>query len=199
MKYKNKKRLTLGISLFLLVFLYIFKNYSSIILIADAIVALWIFYFIDSAFKMNFKDRHYGYFFILIILGILFAPLYFISTAFDKTLHLLMPLLVSIMVYYILDTKTKLGFKWKLGLTFLSVIALLSLWEIGEYIADYFWDFKMQGVYLRDITGLEKYKLVIDKNDDTMIDLILGTAGTIIFVIGKTITNLFNKKSKKKK
>ena len=52
---------------------------------------------------------------------------------------------------------------------------------------------------LRDITGLEKYKLVIDKNDDTMIDLILGTAGTIIFVIGKTITNLFNKKSKKKK
>ena len=148
---------------------------------------------------MNFKNRHYGYVFGIIILGILLSPLYFLNSSFDKVLHLLMPILISIIAYYVLDTKTKLNFKYKLLITFMFMVTLLALWELAEYIVDYFWDFKMQGVYLRDITGLEKYNLVLDKNDDTMIDLMLGVAGTGIFMIGKNICRIFNKNSKKKK
>tara|TARA_Y100000310_G_scaffold61798_1_gene57031 strand:+ start:28 stop:627 length:600 start_codon:yes stop_codon:yes gene_type:complete len=199
MEYKNKRWWILGISIFLLIFFYIFKNYSSIYLIADAIIALWAFYFVDHAFNMNFKNRHYGYVFGIIILGILLSPLYFLNSSFDKVLHLLMPILISIIAYYVLDTKTKLNFKYKLLITFMFMVTLLALWELAEYIVDYFWDFKMQGVYLRDITGLEKYNLVLDKNDDTMIDLMLGVAGTGIFMIGKNICRIFNKNSKKKK
>src|SRR3989344_1023388 len=42
-------------------------------------------------------------------------------------------------------------------------------------------DLKLQGVFLRDVQGLEKYNLLLDRNDDTMIDLLLGAIGSAVY------------------
>jgi len=199
MEYRNKRRLLLGISLLLLLLLYAFKNYYFMIRVTGFIFGVFIFYTFDHLFNLDFKFRHYVYALIVLTFGILLSPFYYIYPSMDKILHLLMPVLGCIFAYYVLDTRTDLEFRWKLLITFMTVVTWLVILELGEYIIDYFWDYKMQGVYLRDITGLEKYNLVMDKNDDTMIDLMLGFAGTIIFVIAKSITNIFTKKFRKNK
>ena len=197
MEYKNKRRLILSVALLLLLVLYAFKNYEFMIRVLGTILGLWIFYFFDHAFRLDFKIRHYIYATIILTLGILFSPLYYIYPSFDKIMHLTMPILASIFVFFIVN-RMKIDFKWKLLITFMAMITLLTILEVGEYIIDYFWDYKLQGVYLRDITGLEKYNLVLDKNDDTMIDMMLGLLGSIIFIIGKALCRVFNKKYKKK-
>ena len=68
----------------------------------------------------------------------------------------------------------------------------LSIFEIIEFLLDQFFDLKLQGVFLRDISGISKFDIMMDKNDDTMIDLILGTIGSAIFTGYKTI--VFNLK-----
>ena len=104
-----------------------------------------------------------------------------------------MPILGSIMVFFLVD-KLKIEFKWKLLLTFTTLIALLTVLEVGEFAMDKLWDIKAQGVYIRDISGLEKYNLVMDRNDDTMTDIILGMFGSTIFSIVKLGTYYYNKR-----
>jgi len=197
MEYKLKRRLIIGISIILLIILYIFKNYNFMIRIAGFLFGLWAFYFIDHAFYLKFKFRHYVYIFLILILGILLSPLYHISESYDKILHLAMPILASIMIFFIVN-KMKIKFQWKILITFTAVLSILALLEIGEYLFDMFLDFKLQGVYLRDISGLEKYNLILEKNDDTMIDMMLGFAGAIIFSISKSISYFYNKRHSKK-
>ena len=193
MEYKNKRRLIIGVSLILLIVLYMFKNMSVLIRVTSVILGLGIFYFLDHAFKLKFKFRHYIYISLILFLGILFSPIYFISSSYDKVLHLLMPILGSIMIFFVVD-KLKIKFKWKLLITFTSIFAILGLLEIGGYFLDLLWDFKLQGVYIRDISGLEKLNLVQDKIDDTMMDMLLGLAGSLVFTIGKTICYFYKKK-----
>jgi len=57
--------------------------------------------------------------------------------------------------------------------------------EIGEYLIDQFWDLKLQGVYVWNIGGVEKFDLIQSKIDDTMMDLIFGSLGALTFVFGK--------------
>lgn len=185
MQYKTKRRLIIGISLLLLVLLYVFKNYSFMIRAVSVIFGLLIFYFFDHAFQLHFHFRHYVYILIILIFGILLSPFYFFSEIYDKILHLLMPILGSIVVFFVIS-KAETDLKWKLLITLTSMVFFLTMIEIGEYLFDVFLDLKLQGVYLRDLSGLEKYKLVLGENDDTMIDLILGTAGSLFFILGKT-------------
>ena len=103
-----------------------------------------------------------------------------------------MPILGCMVLFFIVD-KMQIHFKYKLVITFASIVCVLTFLEIGEYIFDFFWDFRLQGVYVRDIAGLEKYKIILGRNDDTMIDLMLGVAGSILFGIGKTFHYLYNK------
>lgn len=185
MKFKTKRRLIIAISLILLLVLYIFKNYSLMIRGLSTIFGLFVFYFFDHAFCIRFKLRHYIYILIILTFGILLSPLYYMYEAYDKILHFAMPILGCIMMFFVVN-KLKVSFQWKLLITASCLLSILVLLEIGEYLFDVFWGLKMQGVYLRDITGLEKYKLVLDPNDDTMIDLMMGLAGISIFTIGKT-------------
>ncbi len=67
------------------------------------------------------------------------------------------------------------------------MVAALTVFEMGEYLLDQLFDFKLQGVYARGISGVAKFNIVLDKNDDTMIDMILGTVGALIFVLARTI------------
>ncbi len=57
------------------------------------------------------------------------------------------------------------------------------MFELGEYALDYFFDLKLQGVYLRDLQGLEKFNLIVDRIDDTMIDLFLGILGSSLYAL----------------
>jgi len=192
MQYKTKRKFIVSVSLALLLLLYLFKNYSSSVRVVSVIFGLAIFYFIDHAFAVQFRLRHYIYMFVVLLFGIMLSPLYYLSEIYDKVLHLLMPILGCTIVFFSVD-KLKLEFKWKLLLTLTSLISILVILEIGEYLFDIFLDLKLQGVYIRDISGLQKYNLVLDKIDDTMIDLILGVLGCGIFSVGKLIFYYYKK------
>ena len=107
-----------------------------------------------------------------------------------------MPIIGCVIVFFMVN-KSKIEFKWKLLITLTSMVFILTMLEIGEYLFDVLWDLKTQGVYVRDIAGLEKYKLILGKNDDTMMDLILGTLSSLIFVLGKTGIHHYKKYHKK--
>jgi len=193
MLYKTKRRLIIGISLVLLIILYIFKNTSVLIRVLSVIFGLWIFYFLDHAFNINFLPRHYIYITAVLVFGILLSPFYWVSESYDKILHFAMPILGSIMVFYMIN-KLKIELKWKILLTLTTILSLLVILEIGEYLFDVFFDLKLQGVYLRDISGFEKLNLVMDKNDDTMMDLILGLIGSTLFSFSKYIIHTIQKR-----
>ncbi len=108
-----------------------------------------------------------------------------------------MPILGCVLIFHIVDKK-ELNMQWKLWVVFLFIMTSLTIHEIGEYLMDQLWDLKLQGVYIRDISGAEKLNLVMSKIDDTMIDLIVGAIGALAFIAGKT-TSYFWKTKKRKK
>ena len=79
--------------------------------------------------------------------------------------------------------KLKLALKWKITFTVFSVAGILGIFEIGEYILDLFFNLKLQGVYLRDLKGLEKFHLILNPLDDTMADMSLGLLGSSIYAV----------------
>lgn len=192
MIYKKKRRLVIGISLFILFVFYLFKNLSESVRVFGFIFGIFLFYSVDHMFNLEFKYRHYIYVVVILAFGILLSPLYFLFEGYDKVLHFLLPIIASFLVYHIVD-KQKLNFQWKLLITFMFMISFLAIHEIGEYLLDQLYDFKLQGVYVRDISGIEKLNLVQSKNDDTMIDMILGMLGAGLFVLGKTTVYLLKK------
>jgi len=145
MKYKNKRRLIIGISLFLLLVFYLFKNLSESVRVFGFILGVSIFYFIDKMFKIDFQFKHYIYTFIILSFGILFSPFYFLIESYDKVLHFCLPIFGSFLVFYIID-KQKLSLQWKLLIAFMFIISFLTIHEIGEYLIDLLWDLKLQGV-----------------------------------------------------
>lgn len=197
MKYVIKRRLILGISLFCLFIIYLLRNSSFSLRMIGLIIGFWIFYFIDHAFDLDFLPIHYIYISLILIASFPFAQLYYISESYDKILHFVFPIIGSVMLFYVVN-KQKISFKWKLLTTLALMVSILAIHEIGEYLLDLIWDLKLQGVYLRDFSGIQKYNLIMPKNDDTMIDLILGLIGSLTFVAGNSISNFYsNKKSKK--
>ncbi len=195
MNYKNKRRLLVGFFSFLLLILYIFRSYSVILRIIGLSLGFVVFYFIDHSFNLEFSLKHYVYFLIIAVFGVLLSPLYFISENYDKVLHLILPIFAASIIFFMVN-KLDIKFQWKLLLTFLVIVSFLAFHEIGEYLLDKLLDLKLQGVYLRsEIVGLEatKLNLVQEKIDDTMIDMIFGVLSAIIFSIGKSIEYYFKK------
>jgi hypothetical protein len=95
--------------------------------------------------------------------------------------------------------KLNTKFSIKLFITAMIVISFLALFEIGEFILDKLFDWKLQGVYLRDYSGMEKLNIIMDRNEDTMIDLILGIISSLFFVLIKIITFYYKKFKRNKK
>jgi hypothetical protein len=193
MNYKNKKVFIIGIFISFLLIFYLLKNTSWIIRFMGMISGLIIFYLFDNFFKINFRLIHYFYVFLILFFGIILAPLYFISENYDKFLHFLSPILGSCLIFYVVN-KQRLSISWKLLVTFMFIVSFLTIHEIGEYFMDFLWDMKLQGVYIRDVSGLEKLNLVMQKNSDTMVDLIMGVFGSLSFTIGKSISYFYKKK-----
>jgi|TARA_Y100000034_G_scaffold79823_1_gene95815 hypothetical protein len=192
MEYKTKRRFILGLSLLLFILFYFFKNTSTLLRIFATLAGLVSFYIFDHYFNIDFELKHYLYILLIAFFGILLSPLYFMSENYDKILHLIIPILTGGIVFFLVN-KQNLTLKWKLVTTLLFTIAILTIFEIIEFSLDKLWDLKLQGVYIRDITGLEKFNIIMDKNDDTMIDLIIGILGSLIFTFYKVIKIMLNK------
>lgn len=190
---KKKKRIIIFSAVFVLLILYFLKNSSMFVRVAGFFTGILIFYFIDTFFKIDFKPRHYFYISIILSFGILLSPLYFVSDNYDKILHFVSPIFGSTLIFYMIDDE-RFSFQWKILVTFMFLLSFLAIHEMGEYIIDLIWDMKLQGVYVRDVSGLEKFHLVLPKNDDTMIDLLLGTAGALVFAAGKIVGYLWKKR-----
>lgn len=197
MKYSNKRRLILGISLFLLLIFYLFRSLSTTITVVGFISGLAIFYLADHMFELDFKLRHYYCMIIILTLGILLNPLYALYPTYDKIVHFINPFFGCFLIFHIVDRKN-LNMQWKLFIVFLFIVSSLTIHEIGEYLIDQLWDFKLQGVYLRDVSGLEKLNVIQSKIDDTMIDVIMGVLGTLLFIIIKVIGYFYQTKRVKK-
>ncbi|MEK6850386.1 MAG: hypothetical protein AABX85_02325 [Nanoarchaeota archaeon] len=87
----------------------------------------------------------------------------------------------SIIFYMI--SKLHLELKWKIVFAFFIVVAILGIFEIGEFAMDSFFNYKLQGVFLRDIQGIEKFHIIMDPLKDTMIDMIFGILGAGVYCI----------------
>jgi predicted neutral ceramidase superfamily lipid hydrolase len=195
---KRKERMIqLTVGIIVLIILYALKNTNYFVRVSTFVFSVFLFYFADRFFNLRFKKSHYIAFLLVSTAGILLSPLYFISPNYDKILHIASPILIGFLVYYLAD-RAKISFPIKLLITFSVVVSSLALFEIIEYIIDQFFDFKLQGVFLRDISGVAKLNIIMDRNDDTMIDLILGTIGSAIFIGYKSIEYKIQSLKKKK-
>ena len=185
MDYKQKARLIFGIILIFLAFFYFLSRYNVLFLVAGSIFSVIIFYLADYFMGWEFNIWHYLAFFIMVIQGVLLMPLYFMGTSIDKYQHFIFPILTCFLIYHIIR-KMDLSRNDKLWITLTILISTITLFEIYEYLADYFWNVKFQGVYAGSWVE-QRFELIMPRIDDTMVDLMIGIAGGITFVIGKIL------------
>ena len=184
--YLHKRRTILAFSIIILLSLYFFNNSSFILRAFSSISLLTFFYFLDHMFDVKFKIRHYTFMILIIIFSLLLSPLYFSYPNYDKVQHFIQPILLASMIFHLIN-KLKLELKWKITFTLFTTLGILGLFELGEYALDHLFDLKLQGVYLRDFEGIEKFNLIVDRIDDTMIDLFLGMIGTLLYSLALII------------
>lgn len=153
---------------------------------ASSIGALLAIFTIDNLFKLKLKATHYWMITGMIITGFLLSNFYYLYPSYDKILHILQPICIFVIVFYLVS-KLDLPYKWELTFSFFIVVALLGLFETGEFALDYLFDLKLQGVFLRGVQGLEKYNIILDPNTDTMIDLSLGILSSGLYAAANAI------------
>lgn len=190
--YHIKRRYVLIFSLFVILMIYFFKDASWILRTAAAVGFLLLFYAIDHAFNLKFTHRHYFFALIIATTSFLLSSLYYVHPQYDKIQHFVDPILAASIIYYMIS-ELEINRKTKILITFFVTAGLLGLLEIGEYSLDLFFDLKLQGVYLRDLQGLEKFNLVMDRIDDTMVDMILGVIGSGIYCVSQYLFGRFRK------
>lgn len=175
-----KRRILFGVFFAMTVLIYFFSSYLFVAQVATGIAALGLFYLVDHLYNIKFPLRHYVFAIIIVVSSLILSPLYFVYAHYDKILHLALPFLFSAIVFKLVS-RLKLDTRWKLLFTFFVVVATLAFFEIGEFTLDYFFDVKTQGVYLRDSEGLTRFTQIIDRNTDTMIDLVFGAISAGIY------------------
>jgi len=176
-RYRNKRRTILVISAALIITLYALKNYSILFRSLSAVGLLVSFYIMDHLFSIDFSERHYVYITIFAIFGLLLSPLYYIYPGYDKVLHLIQPIMLASIIFYMVN-KLKMERKWKLVFVFFVVVGSVGLFEIGEYLLDIYFDLNLQGVFVQN---LDKLDILLDRNDDSMVDMGLGVLGVTIY------------------
>lgn len=178
------KRVTIGIiSAIMIVMIYLFKDSSSVTLrYTTFIVSLIAFYAADHLFDIRFELKHYVFVMIIGVSALLFSPLYFQYTQYDKLQHFILPTFICSIIFFMVN-KLNIALKWKIVFTVMTVAGILGIFEIGEYVLDLLFNLKLQGVYLRDFKGLEKFNLILNPLDDTMVDLSFGILGSALYAI----------------
>ncbi len=166
---------------------YFFSNfYYFLTEFIITIFFLLLLYYLDYHLNIRFELKHYFYIILILFAGILFSPIYYIYYSYDKLLHFIIPTLWCMVVFYLVN-KLKIPFGTKLLFTFSIVTMSLVFMEVIEYSLDTFLGHTFQGVYLTaDIHTLQRMDLILSKIDDTMIDLIAGISGSLLFIAVKT-------------
>lgn len=195
---KTRKEILVWIGIFVLVILYALRNANGYIRASGFIIGFFLFPLIDYAFDLKFKNYHYIILVIILFNGILMSPLYFVYPNYDKILHFANPLLLSFLIYFLVD-KLKVKFRVKILLTIVIVVAILGFFEMGEYLLDEAFDIKLQGVYLKDKEIVNKLNLVLSKNTDTMVDMMLGTLAVFLYSFIRIINFYYKKLILRKK
>lgn len=197
--YFFKRNLFFIVLLIIFLVFFFFKRYFNFLILLDIInikyfklvnfvsllgllIVVFCFHLADRAFKINFKKKHYFFVYFMSITGITLSFLYFKYTNYDKIEHFFFPMMFASMVYYIIS-KQKISLSWKLFFTFFIVIGSLSIYELLEYFLDFLFDWKLQGVFLENPVSDSGYEIILDKIDDTMIDIFLGIVGTLIYIV----------------
>ena len=115
---------------------------------------------VNIALWMNILGIEWGYY---------FGPLYY-----DKALHFLIGMLITAIVYAYYFKHLKI----KKDAIFFTVLGMLALWEIYEYVFMVFFNFHLMGVIHNGV-------VLQSPIDDTMIDLICGSFGSLIYLFLK--------------
>ncbi|MBX4196081.1 hypothetical protein KW805_00645 [Candidatus Pacearchaeota archaeon] len=181
--YQRKFRVTLGLSIVVLCTILVIRDIYQVLRAVSVAGALMLFYSLDRYFDLRFTKKHYAYIFIIVVLNILFSPLFFVFNEYDKVIHFFIPMLACSLVLFMVSRHT-LDMKWKLTFSFFITIGILAIHEVGEYLLDFFLhDYLMlQGVYVENV-HLHTFSLIVSKFDDTMVDLIFGTTGTALYIM----------------
>ncbi|MBI2448923.1 hypothetical protein HYV49_01365 [Candidatus Pacearchaeota archaeon] len=195
-RYKIKRRVILLICIIILALLYAFKNTSFLLRSLSTIGFIIFFYIVDHLFDIDFNEKHYAFALIITFSSFLLSPLYFIYPQYDKIQHLIIPMMYCSIIFHMIS-HLQLHMKWRLTFIFFLVVGSLSLFELGEYTLDYFFNLNLQGVFLRDLQGLQKFSIIMDRLDDTMIDIALGVIGTL-FYTGTMILWYYKTKTQQK-
>ena len=178
--YHAKRWTTVTLAVIILAMVYFFKDEGLLLRAVSAASFIVFFYVIDHWFDIRFKPIHYVFIVVIAVASLLLSPLYFTYPQYDKIQHFVQPILLCSIIYHLVS-RLRLELKWRLVFTFFIVIGILGLFEIAEYALDQLFDWKLQGVYLRDIAGLNKFEIVSNPIDDTMIDLFFGVLGTCLY------------------
>lgn len=184
--YNKQKFWFVLVTAILALSLYFFLDASFLVRSLATVAFVAIFYIGDHLYQINFETRHYVSFVLIVVLGVLASPIYFIHPQYDKVLHFVEPILIASMAFFMIN-KLPLEKKWKLWFTFFITVAILGIFEMAEYTIDQFFDFKLQGVFLRDVTGIDKLNVIQEPLDDTMIDLFFGVIGASVYGIYKSV------------
>lgn len=157
-----------------------------------SLVLMYGFYVFDNIFEIKFKKIHYFLMFIISFSGPgLIIILFRFSNYSDKILHFIHPIFLSFIVFFILS-KLKIKKSYAVIITFFIVSSSFAIFEIIEYSADKIWDFKLQGTYMRDLSGNIKEGVIINPLDDTMIDLIMSFLGALSYLVFRLMRNRSN-------
>ncbi|MBI5803683.1 hypothetical protein HY450_00400 [Candidatus Pacearchaeota archaeon] len=194
-KIKSKRRIVVLVAILSVLVLYIFRTEYSLIRTIGVIGLLGLFHLADFLFELDFEVKHYFFIILIAIISFPLGSLYLLYTNFDKLMHFIEPIMLSSIIIFMVS-KLKIEFKWRLLFVFFIVVGLLGMFEIGEYILDTFFGFRLQGVYIYETTG--NFYLSQSKIDDTIIDMTLGILGTASYIVsvallGKERKKLFRK------
>lgn len=180
--YFTKRWVVFSIALTLVLLLYLFKDASTIIRVGSAFAFILAFYLADHLFDLRFSLLHYFFILFMAVTAFLLSPLYYIYPNYDKIQHFLLPLLYASIVFWIVR-RTNSPRWMQLTFTFFIVVGTLAIFEVGEFLLDQLFNLQLQGVFLRNLQGFVKYKIIQDRNTDTMIDISLGILGSLLYVV----------------
>lgn len=136
---------------------------------------------VSWAFSLFFKARNIPKGYTLLVnvglwLNLLgeFVFYYTGITYYDKILHISMGILITAITFeYFLR-----NLKVRKEAIFFSVLGMLCLWEIYEYFLVIFFNFPAMGVFNEGV-------VIQSALDDTMMDLVWGSIGSLLFLIIK--------------
>lgn len=160
---------------------FFFPDHITLIVTAfGSAIASWVIIKVIRSKEINEK------YFILINLALLLNLIGEIRTYYsggvffyyDKFLHFSIALLITIIMYEYFKKNSNL----KKDAVFLAVLGLLCAWEISEYIRFIYFNEPIVGVIVNRSFAVSPY-------DDTMLDLIWGVIGSLIYLVFKRDKN----------